>query len=259
MSASLKKNPLDHVAIIMDGNGRWAQARSHSRIWGHIRGVKTVSRIVEEADDYGVKALTMYAFSTENWSRPFTEVKTLFSLLRKFLEKEKERIIKNKIKFKIIGDISSLPSTTYKLVKDLEEDTEHHEGLKLTFAFSYGSRAEIISAFNSHIKEHPGQLISEERLSYLLSNPESGDVDLLIRTGGDIRISNFLLWQCAYAELYFSSVPWPDFSRREFRRILEEVSSRERRFGGVNLNTNFIKNAEIAKKNKTLLGESLRF
>ena len=259
MLVNLKNNPLNHVAIIMDGNGRWAQARSHSRVWGHIRGVRTVSKIVEEADDCGVKALTMYAFSTENWSRPLTEVKTLFSLLKKFLQKEKERIIRNRIKFKIIGDLTALPSSTYELVKDLEEVTREHEGLKLTFAFSYGSRAEIISAFNSHIKEKPGEPISEEKLDCLLSNPESGDVDLLIRTGGDVRISNFLLWQCAYAEFYFSPVPWPDFSNREFRRILNEVSDRERRFGGVNLQTSLIQSAEIAKKNKTLLSESLRF
>ncbi|MEC8625205.1 MAG: polyprenyl diphosphate synthase, partial [Bdellovibrionota bacterium] len=141
MPVNLKNNPPNHVAIIMDGNGRWAQARSHSRVWGHVRGVRTVSKIVEEADDCGVKALTMYAFSTENWSRPLTEVRTLFSLLKKFLQKEKERIIRNRIKFKIIGDITALPSSTHELVKDLEEITREHEGLKLTFAFSYGSRA----------------------------------------------------------------------------------------------------------------------
>ena len=259
MSANFKKNSLHHVAIIMDGNGRWAQARSHSRIWGHIRGVRTVSRIVEEADDFGVKALTMYAFSTENWSRPLTEVKTLFSLLKKFLQKEKERIIRNRIKFKMIGDISSLPLATYELVRDLEKITSEHEGLKLTFAFSYGSRAEIINSFNLHVHENPGEPITEERLDYLLSNPESGDVDLLIRTGGDFRISNFLLWQCAYAELYFSPIPWPDFSQKEFRRIMNEVSGRERRFGGINFQSNLIQSAEMAKKNKTLLSESLRF
>ena len=259
MPVNLKIKPLRHVAIIMDGNGRWAQARSHSRIWGHIRGVRTVSQIVEEADDCGVKALTMYAFSTENWSRPLAEVKTLFSLLKKFLRKEKERIIRNRIKFKMIGDIASLPPSTYRLAKELEERTKEHEGLKLTFAFSYGSRAEIINAFNLHITESPGAPISEEKLNSLLSNPESGDVDLLIRTGGDFRISNFLLWQCAYAELYFSPIPWPEFSKKEFRRILNEVSDRERRFGGINLHSSLIQSAEMAKKNKTLLSESLRF
>jgi len=175
------------------------------------------------------------------------------------LKKEKERIIRNRIKFQIIGDVASLPSTTYELIKELEEETKDHEGLKLTFAFSYGSRAEIIGAVNSYIKEHPGQAISEEKLERFLSNPESGDVDLLIRTGGDVRISNFLLWQCAYAELYFSPIPWPDFSRKEFRRILDDVAERERRFGGVNLNGNFLQSADMAKKNKALLGESLRF
>jgi undecaprenyl diphosphate synthase len=259
MPKKFEMNPLNHIAIIMDGNGRWAKTRSHSRVWGHIRGVKVVSEIVEEADNCGVKALTLYAFSTENWSRPFIEVKTLFSLLKKFLKREKERIIKNRIKFCIIGDRSSLPQDTLSLVRELEEITKNFDGMKLTFAFSYGSRKEIIQAVNNHISQNPGQLISEECLSGQLFNPDTGDVDLLIRTGGDLRVSNFLLWQLAYAEFYFSPTPWPNFTRKEFREIFFKVSTRERRFGGVKESPSLAESVLFAKKNKDALRKSLRF
>lgn len=222
-----------HVAIIMDGNGRWAQERKHPRVWGHIRGSQIVSQIVEQADDCGVKALTLYAFSTENWSRPVTEVKVLFTLLKKFLKKERKRILANNICFKVIGDISELPAATQKLILDLEEETETFEGLKLTFAFGYGGRKEIIDSINKFIKENPGKELEESKLNSLLYRPEIGDVDLLIRTGGDKRISNYLLWQIAYAELWFTKTKWPDFTREEFKNILLEVSKRERRFGMV--------------------------
>ncbi|MDH5581169.1 MAG: polyprenyl diphosphate synthase, partial [Bdellovibrionales bacterium] len=155
---------LKHVAIIMDGNGRWAGLRSHSRVWGHIRGSDIVSSIVEEADEFGLKALTLYAFSTENWSRPLTEVKVLFKLLKKFLNRERERILKNKIKFKVIGDVSELPLKTKQLIKDLERDTRNMEGLELTFCFGYGARKEIIDGVNQFIKQNPGKEITENDL-----------------------------------------------------------------------------------------------
>jgi undecaprenyl diphosphate synthase len=224
---------INHVAIIMDGNGRWAQKRFHPRIWGHIRGSSIVSSIVEKADDLGLKALTLYAFSTENFSRPLPEVKTLFLLLKKFLLKEKPRLIKNQVVFKVIGDISSLPQETKDLILDLENETKNFTGLKLSFAFGYGSRIEIISAVNQWIKENPGKPISEQELSSRLYNPEAKDVDLIIRTGGDQRISNFLLWQSAYAELYFTETPWPDFTPNEFAHIIENVKMRQRRFGTI--------------------------
>ena len=230
---TLTDHNLKHVAIIMDGNGRWAQARAHRRVWGHVRGSSVVSNIVEEADDLGIKALTLYAFSTENWSRPLTEVKTLFSLLKKFLLKERNRIMKNKIRFKIMGSLDGLPEETVKLVSDLEEETKSHQGLKLTFAFGYGGRTEILDAVNKVVKENPGKEVTEEALTGALYNPEIGDVDLLIRTGGDQRVSNFLLWQVAYAELFFTHTKWPDFTRKEFRKIIEAVGTRERRFGFV--------------------------
>lgn len=226
-----EKQPFEHVAIIMDGNGRWAKARSHPRVWGHVRGSQVVSNIVEEADELGVKALTLYAFSSENWSRPLIEVKTLFNLLRKFLERERQRILANNISFRVIGDISALPESTVKLIQDLEKETEHFDGLKLTFAFGYGGRDEIVQACNQFMKDYPGEPVCEEQLSKYLLRPEIGDVDLLIRTGGDFRVSNFLLWQIAYSELYFTPSKWPEFSRREFRDILFNVASRERRFG----------------------------
>lgn len=222
-----------HVAIIMDGNGRWANARAHSRVWGHIRGSRVVSRIVEEADELGVKALTLYAFSTENWCRPKEEITTLFGLLKKFLKIERKRIIQNTIMFRVIGDTTALPADTLKLISDLENETRSNNGLKLTFAFGYGGRKEIVDAVNTFIQNNPGEKITEQMLDQNFYAPDLGDVDLLIRTGGDQRISNFLLWQSAYAELFFTETKWPDFKPKEFRQIIETVSSRERRFGAV--------------------------
>lgn len=224
---------LKHVAIIMDGNGRWAKSRFHPRVWGHVRGSAVVSNIVEEADNLGIKALTLYTFSTENFSRPIDEVKTLFKLLKKFLLKEKPRIIKNQIKFRVIGDTSSLPQDTRELINRIENETKNFKGLNLNFAFGYGARNEIVNSINVFIKNNPEKLITEKDLEKALYNPEAGDVDLLIRTGGDFRISNFLLWQSAYAELYFTSTPWPDFTVTEFRTIISNVRNRERRFGTI--------------------------
>ena len=231
MNNEFKVDKLKHVAIIMDGNGRWAQYRAHKRVWGHIRGSSVVSDIVERSDDLGVKALTLYAFSTENWSRPPAEVKTLFKLLKKFLLRERKRILVNRIQFKIIGDISKLPEETQELVKNLQEETKNFTGLKLTFAFGYGGRLEIVEAVNKLIST--GQEVTEESISSAMWAPECGDVDLLIRTGGDHRVSNFLLWQIAYAELFFTDTKWPDFTADEFENILRSVEGRERRFGSV--------------------------
>lgn len=252
------QNKIKHVAIIMDGNGRWAGLRSHSRVWGHIRGSDVVSNIVEEADDFGLSALTLYAFSTENWARPLGEVKVLFKLLKKFLLKERKRILKNKIKFRVIGDISDLPEKTQKLIKDLEEETKDMPGLKLNFAFGYGGRKEIVDAVNSFIKANPQKEITIEDLSENLYIPEAGDVDLLIRTGGDQRVSNFLLWQVAYAELFFTSTKWPDFTRSEFREILDNASQRERRFGMIKAAESLEQSLSAVKKNKSDLQSVIR-
>jgi undecaprenyl diphosphate synthase len=245
----LPENSFKHVAIIMDGNGRWANCRSHKRVWGHIRGASIVSSIVEEADDLNIKALTLYAFSTENWSRPLGEVKILFSLLKKFLKKERNRIIKNKIRFDIIGDYSKVEPDTCSLIENLISETKENTGLKLTFAFGYGSRDEIVKTVNSLIRNNPGKEITENDIEESLFTKELGDVDLMIRTGGDQRISNFLLWQSAYAELHFTETKWPDFSAREFREIYSTVSHRERRFGYVSPTSSIDKAKKLAKTN----------
>lgn len=243
---------IKHVAIIMDGNGRWANRRFRPRIWGHVRGSGVVSDIVQAADDLGLKALTLYAFSTENWSRPLEEVSTLFKLLKKFLKKEKERILINNIKFKVIGEINNLPAETVALIREMEMLTEKASGLKLTFAFSYGSRSEILRAVNSFQLTSPGKLMTEADLNAHLYRPEIGDVDLMIRTGGEQRISNFLLWQLAYAELYFTPTKWPEFTSSEFKKIIENVSYRERRFGNVCPQVGLDKSVEQAEVNKTV-------
>lgn len=234
----------------MDGNGRWAKLRSHPRVWGHVRGTAVVSEIVEAADTLGVEALTMYAFSSENWCRPQTEVSVLFNLLYKFLRKERQKIITNKVRFRIMGDISNLPEHTKKLIAQLENETRYNIGLKLTFAFGYGGRSEISSAMNRFIRENPGQEISDEILNNYLMIPDLGDVDLLIRTGGDQRISNFMLWQIAYAEMYFTPTKWPDFNAFEFKEILELVSKRERRFGAIAPSSDLQTNITVARENQ---------
>lgn len=241
---------LKHVAIIMDGNGRWAKLRHRPRIWGHVRGSSVVSEIVEASDEIGIKSLTLYAFSTENWSRPLDEVGVLFKLLKKFLIKEQKRILDNNIKFKVIGEIQNLPKDTIQLIEETQKLTEKSTGLNLTFAFSYGGRSEIVRAVNQFAKENPHKEITDSDLSKLMYRPETGDVDLLIRTGGDQRISNFLLWQIAYAELYFTPTKWPEFSASEFKKIIDNVDSRERRFGGIVAQDDLDDSLEKANENK---------
>lgn len=243
---------IKHVAIIMDGNGRWANKRFRPRVWGHVRGTTVVSDIVKAADDMGLKALTMYAFSTENWSRPLEEVSTLFTLLKKFLLKEKARILANNIKFKVIGEIQNLPAETVSLIKEIEMMTADATGLHLTFAFNYGGRAEILRAVNAFHLNYPGRTMTENDLTNLMYRPETGEVDLMIRTGGEQRISNFLLWQMAYAELYFTPTKWPDFTPSEFKKIIEHVSCRERRFGNVCAQSALEISMEKAETNKSI-------
>ena len=250
---------IGHIALIMDGNGRWAERRSRPRFWGHVRGAKAVSEIVEAADELGVTALTLYAFSTENWSRPLHEIKFLFRLLRKYLLNEGARIVANCIRFKVIGDISQLPLETRQLIKSLEETTRSLSGLKLNFAFGHGGRGDIVDAVNFYIAQNPGKPVGEDDIARRLSTNEVGDVDLLIRTGGEQRISNFLLWQNAYAELRFSSTLWPDFSRREFSHLIEQFQQTHRRFGGVNQRVvSFAAARNRAVQNKSLLLKKLQ-
>ncbi len=256
MVNSTNPTKLRHIAIIMDGNGRWAQGRSHSRVFGHIRGARIVSSIVQEAIDMDILELTLFAFSTENWSRPLSEIKVLFSLLKKFILNERARIIKNRIRFKVIGDISRLPEETKKIIFDLEKTTESFSKLKLTFAFGYGGRAEIVSAVNRCLEKNNQQEITETDVANNLMSPDLGDVDLLIRTGGDHRISNFLLWQLAYAELFFTDTKWPDFTTTEFKKIIQTVSKRDRRFGMIDSCDDLRESSKRAKKNLDLIQSS---
>jgi len=227
------KSSLRHIAIIMDGNGRWAAERHRPRVWGHVRGSNILTSIVEKASDMKLNALTLYAFSTENWSRPDIEIKTLFKLLKKFLKKEQKAIVKNNIAFEVIGDISKLDQATQDIIEETKKMSIHNTGLKLSFAFSYGGRQEIINSINHHIEKSPGKVIDEKILEENLYRPEIGDVDLLIRTGGDKRVSNFLLWQVSYAELFFTDTKWPDFTANQFEAIINDVQSRNRRFGSL--------------------------
>lgn len=251
----LPPTPIKHVAIIMDGNGRWAQSRCHQRVWGHVRGSRVVSKIVEQAEDMGVEALTLYAFSSENWARPLSEIQLLFKLLKKFLMMERGRILKNHIRFKVMGDTSSLPQETQKLISELEKETRNFKGLKLTFAFGYGGRSEIVSAANKFHQLYPDREMTEADFQEMLFVPDLSDVDLLIRTGGDQRISNFLLWQLAYAEFYFTSTKWPDFTKCEFQEILLQVMSRERRFGAIQKSSHLEDTICLAKENKRMLDQ----
>lgn len=239
-----------HVAIIMDGNGRWAKGRRRVRTWGHVRGASVVSSIVEKAVDINLRALTLYAFSTENWSRPPGEIGVLFRLLRKYLEREKKRILDQGICFKIMGNLSGLEADTVDLVKTLEQESSHHQGLRLSFAFNYGGRSAILEGVNRFIQENPGRLMGEEEMEQYLHYPNPGDVDLLIRTGGDRRISNFLLWQSAYAEFHFTKTKWPEFGVDEFERILEEFSFRTRRFGTLSEDIDLRRGLTLAAKGK---------
>ena len=247
---NLREQNLEHVAIIMDGNGRWAKTRGRPRIWGHIRGSSVVSKIVQEAQECKINALTLYAFSTENWQRPSAEIRILFNLLQKYLIKEKKRIVKNNIRFRIMGNIKKLPAIIQNSIRELEDLTKEMKGLKLTFAFGYGGRDEIVWAANNFMKKNPRTPLTVESFTKSLMIPDLGDVDLLIRTGGDFRISNFLLWQCAYAELYFTNTKWPNFGPCEFRHICQEVKKRERRFGRVLLESQ--QKIEIPKKTNQL-------
>ena len=224
---------IKHVAIIMDGNGRWAKKRFRPRIWGHVRGSSVIPDIVRASDEIGLNALTLYAFSTENWSRPHEEVSILFKLLKKFLFKERSHILSNNIKFQVMGELEHLPSEVVHHIRLLEELTVNATGLILTFAFNYGGRSEILRAVNSHFLTHPERPMTEIDMEKYLYRPQAGNVDLMIRTGGEQRISNFMLWQMAYAELYFTPTRWPDFTVSEFKKIIAHVSCRERRFGNI--------------------------
>ncbi len=225
-----------HVAIIMDGNGRWAKRQGKPRLFGHKNGVNSVQEIVECAGEFGVEVLTLYAFSTENWKRPADEVGGLMGLLKVYLQKELSKMLKNSIRLTCIGDISKLPSDVCEVLEKTMQQTASNTKLTLNLALSYGGRAEMIKAVQQIAEEVcSGELnvssIDEVLIDSHLYTADLPDPDLLIRTGGEARLSNFLLWQASYAEIYFTDTMWPDFRRDAFCLAIEEFQSRERRFG----------------------------
>lgn len=237
MNPDLKKLP-QHIAIIMDGNGRWARERGLPRVEGHRRGSEVVDDIVTVCRDLGIRYLTLYAFSMENWARPKDEIVALMSLLKEFLISKRNKLIQNEIRLVSIGDIERLPQDVQRVLKDTEEVTRGFDKMHLNLALSYSARDEIVRAVNALLKEkEKGEFrdsyISVERFSEYLDTTGMPDPDLLIRTSGERRISNFLLWQAAYTELYFSETPWPDFNKAELFKAIGEYQSRERRFGRI--------------------------
>ena len=236
----LEKIPT-HVAIIMDGNGRWAKKRNMPRVKGHYEGMQTVKKITKYASKLGIKYLTLYAFSTENWARPKEEVSYLMDLPEKMFTSFMPELMENNVKVEVIGVVEKLPENTRKAVEDAIEQTKNNTGLKLIFALNYGSKDEIVIAVKRIAQgaannEYKVEEIDEQLISDNLFTKDTPDPDLLIRTSGEQRISNFLLWQIAYSEFIFTKVAWPDFVEEEFYKALLEYQSRDRRFGGLNEN-----------------------
>jgi undecaprenyl diphosphate synthase len=227
-----------HIAIIMDGNGRWAERRLRNRTFGHAEGVERAREITRECAKRGVEALTLYTFSTENWSRPETEITFLMRLLLRYLKYETKELVDNNIQFRAVGMVEMLPKGIQKEIHRLREATKNNTGMFLNIALSYGGRQEILRATQKiALRVAEGSLspeqIGEDAFRSELYTAECPDPDLLIRTGGDLRISNFLLWQLAYAELYFTETCWPDFKVSDLDLALAAFSQRERRFGKV--------------------------
>lgn len=221
-----------HVAIIMDGNGRWAKQRNLPRLWGHRQGARSVRATVEAAGKVGIQYLTLYAFSTENWSRPKSEVDGLMRLLRHTLRREEAHLNKNNVRLETIGDISHLPLEVRQQLTETKRKLINNTGLRLVLALNYGGRQDIIQACNK-IRSQGHDIFTEELLSSFLYTKGIPDPDLLIRTSGENRVSNFLLWQIAYAELYITPVLWPDFGAEHLYRAILDFQTRERRFGAV--------------------------
>ena len=238
MSAS---NIPNHVAIVMDGNGRWAQHRGHARIFGHVRGASRVQEIVREADRLGVKALTLYAFSTENWSRPQLELGVLWKILKKYLREKVGELDEENVRLRVIGEVERLSPDIREVLSPAIERLSKNTGLQLTIAVSYGGRRELARAARLFAedcaagKAKPADMTEDKLSTYLWTESlgELAEVDLVIRTSGEQRISNFLLWQAAYAEYVFTDICWPDFTAESLQQAIQDYSGRQRRFGGV--------------------------
>ena len=235
-------NQPKHVGIIMDGNGRWAKIRGKRRIFGHEAGVLKARELVETAVKIKLEALTLYAFSSENWSRPKKEVSGLMSLFEKTIEKYTSLLIDNNVRFKTAGDPSMLPDVLKRKLEQMESITSENSGLKLTLAIAYGGQQEIINGIKKLIDDHDNQIIdlndlTVESFNEYLSFNDLPDLDLIIRTSGETRLSNFMLWQSAYSEIHFTKTLWPNFEEQEFLEILQIYSLSERRFGNVDEDT----------------------
>ena len=231
-------NVPQHVAIILDGNGRWAKEKGMPRNYGHMQGAKAVEDILVDARDIGIKYLTVYAFSTENWSRPETEVSALMTILRNYLKTSIKKSMKNNVRCRVIGDKSGLSEDIQKAIAELEDATAGNTGLTFTIAINYGSRDEITRAVRKvAAKVESGELsaadITDKMIAENLDTNYLPDPDLLIRTCNEQRISNYLLWQCAYTEFYFTPVAWPDFNKEELLKAVEAYGNRTRKFGGL--------------------------
>ncbi len=223
-----------HVAIILDGNGRWAKSKGMPRNYGHTMGAKNVETILRAAGDLGIRYVTMYAFSTENWNRPQSEVDALMKLLNNYLKNCVKTARKNNIRVRVIGDISRLDEDFQKKIKNLEEESGSNDGLNFQIAINYGSRDEMVRAMRKMLKDAPApENITEEMFERYLDTYGIPDPDLLIRTSGEQRLSNYLLWQLAYSEFYFTDTPWPDFSPEELKKAVEAYGDRDRRYGKV--------------------------
>ena len=234
--SNFKNDMPKHLAIIMDGNGRWAEKKGKNRIQGHSHGVRAVQEVVEEAVQLKIEHLTLYAFSTENWSRPQEEIGVLMKLLVSTLKSEFEKLLKNRIKLNVIGNLHQLPEIVQKELHYVVEKTQNNNEMTLTLALSYGGREELANALKQLAIKVKNNIISPEKIDQFIINKHLytqnlPDVDLLIRTSGEKRISNFLLWQIAYAELYFTKVLWPDFTKKHLHKALTNYQKRERRFG----------------------------
>lgn len=224
-----------HIAIIMDGNGRWAQSRHRPRVFGHQAGVKTVRRIVEDAADLGIQHLTLYSFSTENWTRPKAEIAALFNLLKKYVEDDLDTLNRNNVRVRILGSREGLKPDLIELIKRVETTTQANTEFNLNIAFNYGGRDEILRAAAKAVADGKDLAsMPQEELTPYLDTADLPEPDLVIRTSGEKRISNFLLWQAAYAEFVFTDVLWPDFKKDDLLSAISDYQNRERRFGNLN-------------------------
>ena len=223
-----------HIAIILDGNGRWAKSKGMPRNYGHTMGAKNVEVILRAADELGIQYVTMYAFSTENWKRPDGEVEALMKLLNSYLKNCIKTARKNNMRVRVIGDVTALSPDFQEKIRKLEEESAHNTGLNFQIAINYGSRDEIIRAVRNIAKDgiEPEQ-ITDQTLERYLDTHDIPDPDLLIRTSGEQRVSNYLLWQLAYSEFYFTDVPWPDFTPEELLKAVTDYSDRDRRYGKI--------------------------